>query len=143
MLSIGHRTKLFDVMSELPPSTSQDIASKANLNERYVREWLGSLVTSNVIDYEPNSKLFSLSKEKANLLTRMASYNFAAMMQFVPVMAQVEDDVLKCFEKGGGVPYESFTRFHQVMVEESAQTVLPALIDKILPIVPDLVKQME
>jgi hypothetical protein len=36
MLSIGHRTGLFDVMRELPPSTSQEIADRAGLNERYV-----------------------------------------------------------------------------------------------------------
>lgn len=41
MLSIGHRTKLFDVMAELLPSTSNSIALRAGLNERYVREWRG------------------------------------------------------------------------------------------------------
>ena len=50
MLSVGHRTKLFDVMAALPASTSQEIASSANLNERYVREWLGTLVTSKIIE---------------------------------------------------------------------------------------------
>ena len=39
MISIGHRTGLFDVMSTLPPSTSEEIAHAAGLNERYVREW--------------------------------------------------------------------------------------------------------
>ncbi|MBA3750227.1 MAG: hypothetical protein H0X03_04925 [Nitrosopumilus sp.] len=33
MLSIGHRTKLFDVMSTLPPSTTEEIAMRSNLNE--------------------------------------------------------------------------------------------------------------
>ena len=40
MTSIGHRTGLFEVMAGLPPSSSEQIASAANLNERYVREWL-------------------------------------------------------------------------------------------------------
>jgi hypothetical protein len=40
MTSIGHRMGLFDVMAGLPPSTSQQIADAANLDERYVREWL-------------------------------------------------------------------------------------------------------
>jgi hypothetical protein len=29
MLSIGHRTKIFDVMTQLPPSTVHEIASKS------------------------------------------------------------------------------------------------------------------
>ena len=45
MLSIGHRTGLFDVLAELPPSTSGEIAARAELSERYVREWLAVMVT--------------------------------------------------------------------------------------------------
>ena len=49
MISIGHRTGLFDTMSNLEPSSSAEIASKASLNERYVREWLGAMVTGGVV----------------------------------------------------------------------------------------------
>jgi hypothetical protein len=39
LISIGHKTGLFDVMSGLKkPSTSEEVAKHANLNERYVRE---------------------------------------------------------------------------------------------------------
>ena len=38
MASIGHRTGLFDALSVLPPSTVEEIAKKAGLNEQYVRE---------------------------------------------------------------------------------------------------------
>jgi hypothetical protein len=38
LLSIGHQTKLFDTMAELPPATSAQIADAGGLNERYVRE---------------------------------------------------------------------------------------------------------
>ncbi len=41
MMSIGHRTRLFDTMADLPPATAGTIADAAGLNERYVREWLG------------------------------------------------------------------------------------------------------
>ena len=34
MISIGHRTRLFDTMAALPPSTSNDIAAAAGLTER-------------------------------------------------------------------------------------------------------------
>lgn len=144
MLSIGHRTHLFDVMAKLSPSSSDDIAVKANLNERYVREWLGALVTAKIIDYDPLSKLYSISEDKSDLLTRDGSFNFATSMQFIPVMANVEEQILDCFKNGGGVPYESFHRFHDVMAEESSQTVLSELIDGILLLVPgltDLLKQ--
>ena len=52
MVSVGHRTGLFDVLDTLPTSTSQEIANSAGLNERYVREWLGAMVTGEIIEYD-------------------------------------------------------------------------------------------
>jgi winged helix-turn-helix protein len=60
MTSIGYRTHLFDATDGLAPSTSQQIADAANLNERYVREWLGAMVTGRVVDYEPHDRAYSL-----------------------------------------------------------------------------------
>jgi 2-polyprenyl-3-methyl-5-hydroxy-6-metoxy-1,4-benzoquinol methylase len=143
MLSVGHRTKLFDSMYDCTSMTSQQLAEKSNLNERYVREWLGAMVTGKIVDYEPSNKTYSLSEEKAKLLSRDGSYNFASSMQWIPALAYVEDEIVKCFERGGGVPYESYHRFHAVMAEESSQTVLPALVHSILPLVPGLVEDLK
>ena len=109
MLSIGHRTKLFDIMSALNnPSTSEEISLEAKLNERYVREWLGAMVVSRVIEYDAAHKTYWLDKEKMESLTSVSgSYNFAASMQWIPILAQVEDDIINCFQKGGGVHYDS------------------------------------
>ena len=143
MLSVGHRTKLFDSMYDCTSMTSQQLAEKSNLNERYVREWLGAMVTGKIVDYNHTNHTYSLSEEKAKLLSRGGSYNYASSMQWIPALAYVEDEIVKCFERGGGVPYESFHRFHEVMAEESGQTVLPALVDKILPLVPNLVDKLQ
>ena len=144
MLSIGHRTKLFDVLSTLPPSTIKEIASKSNLNERYVKEWLGAMVTAKIIDYDSNCDKFSLPKEKSVYLTRENNiYNFAASMQWIPILSQVEDEIIECFAKGGGVPYSSYKRFHEVMAEESNQTVVIGLVDHILPLVPNLIADLK
>ena len=142
LLSVGHRTKLFDTMAKLTPSTSQEIATAASLNERYVREWLGGLVTSKIVDYQSESQKYSLSKEKAEFLTRDGSYNFASSMQWIPALAYVEDHIVGCFEKGGGVSYDLFKRFHTVMAEESNQTVLGSLIENILPIIPQISEKL-
>ena len=42
LVSIGHQTGLFDRLASLPPSTSEQVAEAAGLNERYVREWLAA-----------------------------------------------------------------------------------------------------
>ncbi len=58
ILSIGHRTRLFDSMQGQVPMTSSELA------------------------------------------------------QYIPMMGTVEDELVGCFEHGGGVPYERFDRFH-------------------------------
>ena len=68
---------------------------------------------------------------------RKSIYNFAASMQWIPVLS-VEDEIINCFSNGGGVPYPSYKRFHEFMAEESYQTVVVALVDHILPLVPSL-----
>jgi 2-polyprenyl-3-methyl-5-hydroxy-6-metoxy-1,4-benzoquinol methylase len=144
MLSIGHRTGLFDVMADLPPSSSAKIAKQAGLNERYVREWLGAMVTGGIVNFDPADRSYELPDEHAALVTRDAvPTNFAATMQWFAVLASVEDQIVECFKHGGGVHYEAFHRFHEVMADESAQTVVAALTDYILPLAEGLSTQLE
>ncbi len=142
-LSIGDRCGLFKVLANLPASTSEQIAAAAKLNERYVREWLGTMVTGRVVNYFPETQTYQLPDEHAAFLTDDGEYNFAGSMQFIPVMAGVEDQLVECFEKGGGVPYSAYPRFHEVMAAESAQTVVAALDPYILPLVPGLKEKLE
>jgi 2-polyprenyl-3-methyl-5-hydroxy-6-metoxy-1,4-benzoquinol methylase len=139
MTSIGHRTGLFDTMAKLPPSTSVEIASAAGLDERYVREWLGAMLTGGVVELEPETATYSLPAAHAAWLTRAASPNNLAMTaQFVAILGSVEDGIVDCFRNGGGLPYTAFPRFHEVMADESSQTVVSALLDSIVPLVPGL-----
>lgn len=143
MTSVGHRTGLFDALAPLRPSTSAEIASAAGLHERYVREWLGAMVTAGIIEYDPERKTYHLPSEHAAWLTRAASpNNLAVQAQFIPVLAMVEDAIIDCFRHGGGVPYASFKNFHHVMAEESAQTVVSALLEQIVPLVPGLPERL-
>jgi ubiquinone/menaquinone biosynthesis C-methylase UbiE len=143
MISVGHRTGLFDAMGALPPSTSDAIAQEAGLNERYVREWLGAMVTGGVIEVDPSTGKYLLPAEHAAFLTRAAAAdNMAVFSQYIAVMGGVEDEIVECFFKGGGVPYEKFPRFHAVMAEDSGQSVLSSLESHILPLVPGLAERL-
>jgi len=144
MTSIGHRTGLFDKMAQLPPSTSQQIAGATALNERYVREWLGAMVTGRFVEYDPASQTYRLPPEHAASITRAAGpNNLAAFMQFAALMGNVEDQIVDCFQKGGGVPYSAYPKFQQLMAEESAQVFDATLTDVTLPLVPGLVDRLK
>jgi len=144
MISVGHRTGLFDALAGLDGATSQQLADAAGRDERYVREWLGVMTTGRVVEYDPETMRYTLPAEHAAWLTRAASPdNLAVTAQWIPTLATVEDDIVECFEKGGGVPYERFTRFHEVMAEESNQTVLSVLFTHILPLVPGMSDRLD
>lgn len=143
MTSIGHRTRLFDTMADMPPASSAQVAEKAGLNERYVREWLGAMVTGGIVDYDPQTKCYRLPAEHASLVTRKGSEdNLAATMQWTAVLGSVEDGIVECFTKGGGLPYAAYKRFHEVMDEESSKTTVAALFDAILPLMPGLADKL-
>lgn len=143
MISIGHRTGLFDAMRGQEPMTSDQIAARSGLNERYVREWLGAMVTSGVVTVDDESRHFALPPEHAAYLTRPAAAdNLAVFAQYIPLLGNVEDDIIECFRHGGGVPYEKFPRFHAVMAEDSGQSVLSSLESHVLPLVPGLTDRL-
>lgn len=144
MISLGHRSGLFDSMSRNGGGTAAEVAKAARLNERYVREWLDAMTTGGIVEYDSTTARYELPREHAAWLTRDAAPdNLAVMAQYFPIMGAVEDELLEAFENGGGVPYESYGRFHEVMAEDSGQTVLPVLFDHILPLVPGILDKLE
>lgn len=143
MISIGHRLKLFDAMAQMEWTDSNRLAETAGLNERYVREWLGALATGGVIEVDQTNQ-YRLPEEHARFLTRKnGAENLGLYAQYISVLGNVEDDILNCFYEGGGLPYEKYDRFHEVMAEDSGMTVVNALEDFILPLVPGLVDRLE
>ena len=144
MTSVGHRTGLFDALRETGAATSQELADAARLDERYVREWLGAMTAGRIVEYDPETARYSLPAEHAAWLTRAASPdNLAVEAQWIPTLSIVEDDIVECFRSGGGVPYERYPRFHEVMAEESNQTVLSVLFSHILPLVPGMTERLD
>ena len=143
MISIGHKTHLFDIMAELPPSTSAQIAKAAGVQERYVREWLGALVTGQIINYDPTRQTYHLPAEYAAWLTRAAGpSNFAFQPVYLVGAAYVQDRIIDCFYNGGGVPYSAFPDFQGMMFEASASGYDKNLIQTTLPLVPGIVEEL-
>lgn len=62
----------------------------------------------------------------------------AVFAQYIPLLASVEDEIVKFFRNGGGVSYSKYTRFHEIMAEDSGLSVLSSLETHIIPLVPGL-----
>lgn len=144
MLSLGHRTGLLDTMAAMESATSGEIARRAKLNERYVREWLGAMFTGGIIELDAEAKTYRLPPRHAHWLTRGGlGDNYASLAQWIGLLGSAEDLVADAFEHGQGVPYSAYRRFHEVMAEESQQTTVNALEQHILPLVPGLTQRLD
>jgi 2-polyprenyl-3-methyl-5-hydroxy-6-metoxy-1,4-benzoquinol methylase len=143
LLSIGHQTSLWDTLAELQSGTSSQIADAAGLNERYVREWLGGVVAAQVVEYDPTAQTYSLPPHRAAVLTRTAGPdNLARVAQFIPLLAEVEQKIIGCFQNGGGLPYSEYPRFHTLMAEQSGAGFDAALVDVVLPLADGLPERL-
>ena len=144
MISIGHKVGLFDTLAETGEASCRQIAAAGDLDERYVREWLASMTTAGIVDYDKRRDVYALPAEHAALLTRAAGpANQALYMQYLPLLAQVEDKIVDRFHHGGGIPYSEYTTFHQVMAETSGARFDHLLVSSVLPLVPGAIERLE
>jgi len=150
MLGIGQQTGLLDVLAGLPPATSGEIAQAAGLYERYVREWLGCLVTAGVVDYSAGDGIFSLPAEHAAWLLHSGptftpgrkSADSALLTEAFAILSEVQPLVADCFRQGGGVPYSAYGPFHELMARSRNAHFDAVLLDSVLPLVPGWGKAM-
>jgi hypothetical protein len=104
---IGDRLGLFKAMSGAGPLTSTELARKTGLNERYVREWLKSMVASEYLDCDPATGRYVMTPEQAYVISDEESPMFCGGVLHLttPTVLNVPK-VMEAFKNGGGVPYD-------------------------------------
>jgi 2-polyprenyl-3-methyl-5-hydroxy-6-metoxy-1,4-benzoquinol methylase len=107
LIDIGYQTGLFEVSTD-GPATSDELSKRAGLQERYVREWLGAMVTSDIYRYDPELKQYELPKEHAVLLTGETAQNQCPNSRLINHFGRHLPKLIECFKVGGGVPYSEF-----------------------------------
>src|SRR5690349_2239075 len=114
-IGIGQRTGLYETLAaRSEPATSAEIAERAGLDERYVREWLAGQLAGGIVEYDPDAETWRLPPEHAVSLTEAAGPgNLAFLASGVARFAELEDDVFTAFGAGGGVPWARMARLQQ------------------------------
>ena len=142
MVDVGHKTGLFEAAAK-GPATSAELAERARLNERYVREWLGAIVTGGIMEYDPASGAYVLPAEHAVCLTGTSSRNLASNSQLLAMLAKRLPAVLECFKSGGGVPYSEFRPDFTDYMDASWRLLYDGLLLKgFLPVVDGLPERL-
>src|ERR1700693_2132551 len=103
LVQVGHQVGLFEAAAK-GPGTSGEIAGRAGLDERYVREWLGALGAGGGVGVGAGPRPVTLPPEHAACLPGPSSRNLAAGSQTLPMLAKRLSGVIESFRRGGGVP---------------------------------------
>ncbi|XP_033762624.1 uncharacterized protein LOC117344083 [Pecten maximus] len=120
-ITIGRDLGLFNELKRLDkPVSSQQLADACNLKERYVREWLGCMVSTRIVSLDDSDKYFVPEKLKPGL----SGTEFAFLF---PVLGTLTAKAKNCFKKDGPRGYtladelpETFDVFEQRMSDTGA-----------------------
>ncbi len=142
MIDLGLRTGLFEAAA-CGEATSAELADRAGLHERYVREWLGSMVTGGIVDYDPAGRTYRLPAAHAACLAGAGPGNLAPLSRLNTHLTEHVGDVALAFRQGGGVPYEAYQPdFTDVLDTVGRRDYDGQLVDRWLPLAPGLVETL-
>eukprot|EP00058_Branchiostoma_floridae_P027472 XP_002612963.1 hypothetical protein BRAFLDRAFT_74748 [Branchiostoma floridae] len=162
-MSVGSRAGLFEVMGRLEePATCQEIADAAGMRvstrtgagslSRYVREWVGAMATSGVIDVvDMEKETFFLPRHRIPVLLSQFRRSVTPFCQLADCFAQATGEVVKCFAKDGptesmcnvaGVPYSTYSTLQDVMYLVRRSHHEDTLVDHFIPTIPGLKEKL-
>ena len=106
MAYIGDQSGVYRTLEEIGPCGHEELARKANVDERYLREWLSSNAAAGYVAYHPENDTFSLTPEQAAIFshegepTCMQGFFQAVVGQYV-----THDTAVDVFRTGRGRPW--------------------------------------
>lgn len=107
--AIGDKLGLFKDLAANGPATSEELAQRCGVNERYAREWLGGMRAAGYFTYDPGSKRFTLPPEHAPVLASEPSpMFFGGLYEQMLGLSSVINPLLDAFRNGGGVPQSAY-----------------------------------
>jgi 2-polyprenyl-3-methyl-5-hydroxy-6-metoxy-1,4-benzoquinol methylase len=144
MIYLGDRMGLFRALAEGGVATSQDLADRTGLDERWVREWLHQQGAAGVLDYEGDGR-FSLSEEGAMVLADESHPAFGGgFFSQLPSLMAVVEKLPESFRSGRGLPYDALGPEGAVGIERGIAPWFRAmLVPMVLPRVEGVVEILE
>src|SRR5690349_6456196 len=109
MCALGDRLGLFKDLATNGPASSEELAARVGIMERYAREWLGGMASAGYLVYDPSRRRFALPVEHASLLAdeggpRFLGGGFEQLVSLAPLLDRIE----QAFLHGGGVPLTAY-----------------------------------
>ena len=101
---IGERLGLYKAMAGAGPLKSEEVAERAGVAERSVREWLRNQATAGYVVYDPAGDTYELPPEQALALADEESpYYLLGAFELIASLYADEDKILAAFASGEGM----------------------------------------
>jgi 2-polyprenyl-3-methyl-5-hydroxy-6-metoxy-1,4-benzoquinol methylase len=143
--ALGDRLGLLKALETDGPVSSEELAARLGLNERYVREWLRGMTAAGYLEYEPDDRQFSLPAEHAPVLAQETGPVFfgGVYQELIGSLAAL-DPVSDAFRAGGGAPQETYPPdLWEGMERFTASWFENLLLSEWLPAVPEVRAKLE
>ena len=104
---IGDQAGVYSALDENGPCSAETLASKTNLDERYLLEWLSANAAMGYITYHEDSNEFSLTPEQAAIFAHEGEPTcMQGLFQGIVAQYATHDVALDVFKTGRGRPWE-------------------------------------
>src|SRR6201987_716054 len=108
---IGEKLGLYRAMAGAGPLSSQEVADRAGVAERSVREWLGNQAAGGYVTYDPDSHRYTLPPEHALALADEDSpFYILGVYDSIASLYADEDKILEAFRSGPGMGWHEHDR---------------------------------
>lgn len=107
---LGDRLGLFTTLAAGGPATSDELAQRAGIAERYAREWLAGLSAAGYLDYDPEATRYTLPAEHQPVVADEGGPVFlGGPYETLAGMVGILDRLAEAYRTGSGVPAEQYS----------------------------------
>jgi 2-polyprenyl-3-methyl-5-hydroxy-6-metoxy-1,4-benzoquinol methylase len=100
---IGDKLGLYKALHEYGPLNSPELAERTGTHERYVREWLAAQAAGGYVEYDPETRRFTLPPEQALMLADETSPLYVqGAFQVIEAAIADEPHIADAFKTGRG-----------------------------------------
>src|SRR5688572_24669473 len=104
LVVIGDELGLYRAMAGAGPLTPGELAERTDTTERYVREWLNAQAAGGYVEYDPETRRYTLPPEHAVVLADEESpYFMPGAFQLMTASVRDEPRIREAFRSGAGV----------------------------------------
>ena len=144
MIYLGDRMRLFEAMAGGGPLSSEELAQRTGLSERWLREWLHAMGAADILEYAGDGRFWLTPEGEAVLVDERHPANGAGFFSQLPGQMAIAERLPEAFKSGVGLNYDELGADGAVGIERGlAPFFRTMMVPALLPRVDGLVERLE